>query len=95
MYFFLNIKNPKYINSYDIQPKNTSDVIVLRGEYDFILHKKLLKEESEEIQEIVVFEPNQIKLADGTNTTFDSNNPDIRYKNGGNINNFKYTIGGL
>ena len=26
---------------------------------------------------------NQIKLADGTNTTFDSNNPDIRFKNGG------------
>lgn len=37
--------------------------------------------------ELVVFEPNQIKLADGTNTTFDANNPDIRYKNGGNIEN--------
>ena len=34
----------------------------------------------------VAFEPNQIKLADGTNTTFDSNNNDIRYKRGGNIN---------
>ena len=33
----------------------------------------------------VVFEPNQIKLADGTNTTFDSNNPDIRFKTGGSI----------
>jgi hypothetical protein len=33
--------------------------------------------------EYVAFEPNQIKLADGTNTTFDSNNPDIRYENGG------------
>jgi hypothetical protein len=31
----------------------------------------------------IVFESNQIKLADGTNTTFDANNPDIRYKNGG------------
>ena len=28
---------------------------------------------------------NQIKLADGSNTTFDSNNPDIRYDNGGNL----------
>jgi hypothetical protein len=27
----------------------------------------------------------QIKLADGTNTTFDANNNDIRYKNGGNM----------
>lgn len=30
-----------------------------------------------------VFEPNQIKLADGSNTTFDSNNPDIRFDEGG------------
>lgn len=33
----------------------------------------------------IVLEPNQIKLADGSNTTFDGNNPDIRYKNGGSI----------
>jgi len=31
----------------------------------------------------IAFEPNQIKLADGTNTTFDGNNPDIRFANGG------------
>ena len=31
----------------------------------------------------VALENNQIKLADGTNTTFDSNNPDIRYEIGG------------
>lgn len=42
-----------------------------------------------------VFEAENIKLADGTNTTFDANNPDIRYNLGGNINNFNYTIGGL
>jgi hypothetical protein len=41
------------------------------------------------------FNSNQIKLADGTNTTFNDNNPDIRYKNGGNINVSNYTIGGL
>ena len=35
---------------------------------------------------ICVFEPNQIKLADGTNTTFDANNPDIRFKDGGATN---------
>jgi hypothetical protein len=33
----------------------------------------------------VVFEPTQIKLADGTNTTFDSENPDIRFKSGGEM----------
>jgi hypothetical protein len=31
----------------------------------------------------IVLEKNQIKLADGTNTTFNISNPDIRYKNGG------------
>jgi ADP-Ribosyltransferase in polyvalent proteins/Family of unknown function (DUF5824) len=31
----------------------------------------------------VAFEPNQIKLANGTNTTFDGSNPDIRFNGGG------------
>jgi len=35
----------------------------------------------------IVFEPNQIKLADGSNTTFDGSNPDIRYADGGNVEN--------
>ena len=39
--------------------------------------------EDDNTVEIVAFEPNQIKLANGTNTTFDNNNPDIRYKMGG------------
>jgi 8-oxo-dGTP pyrophosphatase MutT (NUDIX family) len=38
-----------------------------------------------EINFFIAFEPNQIKLADGTNTTFDSNNPDIRYAKGGEL----------
>jgi hypothetical protein len=33
----------------------------------------------------IVCEPNQIKLADGTNTTFDAANPDIRYADGGEL----------
>ena len=32
-----------------------------------------------------VFEGENIKLADGTNTTFDANNPDIRFSKGGSI----------
>jgi hypothetical protein len=31
----------------------------------------------------LVFEPQNIKLADGSNTTFDASNPDIRYADGG------------
>jgi predicted ABC-type ATPase len=33
----------------------------------------------------IALSPNEIKLADGTNTTFDGNNPDIRYKKGGEM----------
>jgi len=36
-------------------------------------------------KEYVAFEPTQIKLADGTNTMFDEENPDIRYKVGGSL----------
>jgi hypothetical protein len=33
----------------------------------------------------IVLEPNQIKLADGSNIIFDGSNPDIRYADGGNV----------
>ena len=36
-------------------------------------------------EEFVAFEPNQIKLADGSNTTFDADNPDIRFEEGGEL----------
>jgi hypothetical protein len=36
-----------------------------------------------------VFEPNQIKLADGTNTTFNKKNPDIRFEKGGVVSDNK------
>jgi hypothetical protein len=39
---------------------------------------------------VTTFEPNQIKLADGTNTTFDSKNPDIRYSGGGSLDGIYY-----
>jgi hypothetical protein len=35
----------------------------------------------------VAFDSNQIKLADGTNTTFDEKNPDIRFSKGGKVKN--------
>lgn len=43
----------------------------------------------------IVLSANQIKLADGSNTTFDENNDDIRYEQGGLLGNFNYSIGGL
>ena len=36
-------------------------------------------------EEFVAFEPNQIKLADGSNTKFDSKNNDIRFDEGGKL----------
>ena len=36
-------------------------------------------------QSFIILNSTQIKLADGTNTTFDANNPDIRYEEGGEI----------
>ena len=35
----------------------------------------------------IAFESTQIKLADGSNTTFDSSNPDIRFDDGGSVYN--------
>jgi hypothetical protein len=43
------------------------------------------------LYEIIAFEPTQIKLADGSNTTFDGNNPDIRYAKGGVLDSLNPT----
>jgi len=82
--YFLNLRNPSNeIFKLDLQylkPKG----------YDGIMdygHDK--KSGNENLYEIIAFEPNQIKLADGTNTTFDGNNPDIRYAEGGKSFNDK------
>lgn len=57
-----------------------SDAIKEKG-YDSVITK---------FGEYVAFEPNQIKLADGTNTTFDSENPDIRFDKGGVSDSLTY-----
>jgi hypothetical protein len=56
--------------------RNPEITDAIREKHDCIL-------QGETGDELVVFESTQIKLADGMNTTFDSNNPDIRYKDGG------------
>jgi hypothetical protein len=76
--YFLNLRNPSHeifkLDLKYLKPKG----------YDGIMdygHDK--KSGNENLYEIIAFEPNQIKLADGTNTTFDGNNPDIRFDEGG------------
>ena len=54
------------------------------GDYYSIEKPWVLPEFGDEFSKTYgVFNSNQIKLADGTNTTFDGNNPDIRYEDGG------------
>ena len=78
---FLNVRKPKIYDSLDAKviPKtysNNIDGVIVHSTGDF----------GYKGNQIVVFEPTQIKLADGTNTTFDANNPDIRYAGGGRVN---------
>jgi DNA polymerase III sliding clamp (beta) subunit (PCNA family)/GNAT superfamily N-acetyltransferase len=85
---FLNIKKPFLIDG-----KGRRWFTVLKGAVDISINNKNdgiiasnTIEVSPDIQTTyVAFEPNQIKLADGTNTTFDGNNPDIRFEGGGEI----------
>jgi hypothetical protein len=48
----------------------------------FITYEQVTNQSTPNVN-YAVFEPAQIKLADGTNTTFDGENPDIRYRRGG------------
>jgi hypothetical protein len=89
----LDVYNKSRINSYFLNLRNPSHEIFVselkhlksKG-YDGIMdygHAKHLGNEN--LYEIIAFEPNQIKLADGTNTTFDGKNPDIRFDKGGYV----------
>jgi ADP-ribose pyrophosphatase YjhB (NUDIX family) len=83
---FLNIKNPyiiDYADNEDIQlSKDITNAIKYKK--DGIIFNNL--KDGADVDDIfVAFESNQIKLADGTNTTFDPKNPDIRYDEGGQL----------
>lgn len=82
---FLNLKNPISIiedNDIDLwhkkfqtsNKKRVTETLIKEG-YDGVISQI----------EIVAFNPEQIKLADGINTTFDANNPDIRFEDGGPV----------
>jgi hypothetical protein len=95
-FYFLNIKNIKNFNSEKFDSLNTRQNA--ENNYWQLEKDKLLEENYNGViidrndffaginfvrKDYVAFEPNQIKLADGSNTTFDGNNPDIRYEGGG------------
>lgn len=80
---FVNIKNPKYVNTRE------EDTQMLGGSLIYLRNKN--KETYDgvcnEYNIWLAISSNQIKLADGTNTTFSEKNNDIRYANGGAIKN--------
>lgn len=71
-----------FVNENDLYKLRRSgfDSIYFDGKFTNTSGKRSFKDD-----ELVVFEPNQIKLADGSNTTFDANNPDIRFDDGGAV----------
>jgi hypothetical protein len=92
---FLNIRNP-FVRNPNLTGSKTEfkpvygkeESIQLRNEILNANYDGVLQYESGQknlLTQIVAFEPEQIKLADGTNTTFDVNNPDIRFATGGNV----------
>jgi hypothetical protein len=75
---FLNVKNPS--KTYPFNLEKYDGYIEYKNEMDFVNWQQ-----SKIIQVIQVVNSNQIKLADGTNTTFDQDNLDIRFDDGGEI----------
>ena len=75
---FLNVRNPN--NKYPFDIIKYDGFIDYKTYMDYDIWKQI-----KTIQVIQVVSSNQIKLADGTNTTFDGDNDDIRYKVGGDI----------
>jgi hypothetical protein len=71
---FLNIKNPTYgyTTNWKFDEEKTNDGSV-----------KVTTSFGNNVY--VAYYPEQIKLADGSNTTFDGSSPDIRFKDGGEI----------
>jgi hypothetical protein len=79
---YCNIKKPFYLDENSL--KEWSEKYYNKNKSN--ITKKLQKDGYDGVileNEILVFEPNQIKLADDTNTTFDKDNNDIRYNKGG------------
>lgn len=78
--YFLNVKNIELIEQPIMEKfgyfKEVYDQYVLKG-VDGVY--------TENGEYATIISANQIKLADGSNTTFDGSNPDIRFKDGGDV----------
>ena len=88
---FLNLKNPIILNQKE-KGSNKKYFLINREKKNkagaIIYHPDRRK-----WNYFIAGEPNQIKLADGSNTTFDANNDDIRFNNGGSVNDkYQYVV---
>ena len=83
MFGFENVGSVKIPYYYQLKKQNASKIRnkFIEFGYDGLIDNLY--------NQYAVFEPTQIKLADGTNTTFDGSNPDIRFDDGGNIEEVK------
>ena len=84
---FLNLKNPIILNQKE-KGSNKKSFLINR-EKNNKAGAIIYYPDRRKWNYFIAGEPNQIKLADGSNTTFDSNNPDIRYAGGGDIEKYK------
>ena len=103
---FLNIRKPYKIdakgNRFDKTPfedgnyaaVSVTSEIKSRGKNDGVIIKNTIEttELSRKSNSYIVFNANQIKLADGTNNSFDVNNPDIRFSYGGHITPSRFRV---
>jgi hypothetical protein len=83
--FFLKAINVEIIDNDIDRFENKIDVYekLESNQIDGILDYGYISGLNERSTQIVVRNANQIKLADGSNTTFDGSNPDIRFEDGG------------
>jgi hypothetical protein len=93
---FLNIRNPYLIESetysdYDLEYKRF-DVSNFSKNDGVIIKAMRLGGNEKADKHFVAFEPTQIKLSDGSNTTFDGSNPDIRFEEGGYLHGSQYNF---
>ena len=89
---FVDIKNPYNLGTRETDKGRPTDKnlrAIAKERYEFYIEKGydgvIFTDLRGIMFEIVALKPNQIKLADGTNTTFDANNDDIRFAEGGSI----------
>ena len=102
---FLNIKNPKYTTNYELKnselfSEQSNEVYerLIDLKYDGLIFEfdKISLKKDKYIylktgqMELNAFKSEQIKLADGSNTTFDKNNDDIRFNIGGDVSDASF-----